>query len=156
MRHQSTTKFISAVAFVSAVGAAIASGPAYGGPTYAARQALESAVEVAFVEDVNGRVIAFSQGKPTLVEPLDIISDQTQIDLLANSELRVCHYQTNQLLTLKGPLRAYISRAKVTVDAKAVVEFTGSCLGPQASKSQGGLVARTLGPIPVNAGSGTR
>ena len=156
MRLQFTTKVIASVAFLSAIAAAMTSGPAYAGPVYAAREAIKADFEVAFVEDVSGRVIAFSQGKPTLVEALDIIADQTQVDILANSELRVCHYQTNQFLTLKGPLRAYISRDKVAVDGKAVVSFSGACSVPQASTSQGGLVARTIGPIPVNAGSGRR
>ena len=106
--------------------------------------------------DVSGRVIALSQGKPTLIEALDVLSDQTQLDLLANSELRVCHYQTKQLLALRGPLRAYISRDKVAVDGKAVVTFTGSCSTPQASKFQGGIVARGIGPMPASDAPDTR
>jgi hypothetical protein len=148
MQHQLTATFICTIMVLLTIGG----GPAYNGPAYGARQT----EEVAFVADVSGRVIALSQGKPTLVEALDIISDQTQLDLLANSELRVCHYETKQLLALRGPLRAYISRDKVAVDGKAVVAFTGSCSTPQASKFQGGIVARGIGPLPANDAPDTR
>ena len=57
MQRQPIGKFISALAFLSAVGAALGSSPASGGPVYAAREA----AEVAFVEDLNGRIVAFSQ-----------------------------------------------------------------------------------------------
>jgi hypothetical protein len=121
--------------------------PASGGPVYAAREA----AEVAFVEDLNGRIVAFSQGKPFLLDVLDTIQDRTQVDLLANSELRVCHYQTRQILTLKGPVRASISRDSVTVEnRKAVLAFAGVCSAPVASDFQGGLVARGLKTTPVN------
>jgi hypothetical protein len=148
MQHQLTATFICTIMLLLTIGG----GPAYSGPAYGARQT----EEVAFAADVSGRVIALSQGKPTLLEALDIISDKTQLDLLANSELRVCHYQTKQLLALRGPLRAYISRDKVAVDGKAVVAFTGSCSTPQASKFQGGIVARGIGPLPANDASDTR
>jgi hypothetical protein len=111
------------------------------GPTYAAQ---EAATEVAFVEDVSGRVVAFLEGRPTLLEALDIIKDRTQLDLLSASELRICHYQTHQLLTLKGPLRASISRDIVTVeDGKAVLASAGACAAPVVSNFQGGLLTRS-------------
>jgi hypothetical protein len=76
-----------------------------------------------------------------------LLAIRPQLDLLANSELRICHYETKQLLALRGPLRAYILRDKVALDGKAVVAFTGSCSTPQASKFQGGIGARGIGPI---------
>ena len=95
------------------------------GPAHSAAQ--ESAVDVGYVEDVSGRVVAFSQGKPVLLDALDVISDRTRVDLQANSELRICHYPTHKLLTLKGPLRVSISRDGVTADnGKAVVVATGA------------------------------
>ena len=144
MQRQSTAKFlIVAVLF----GAAVGSSPAHSGPVYAARETSE----VAFVEDMNGRVVALSQGEPFLLEPLDTINDRTQLDLLANSELRICHYKTRQFLTLKGPLRAVISRDSVTVEnGKAVIAFAGACSAPVVSHFQGGLVARGLRAVPVN------
>jgi hypothetical protein len=64
--------------------------------------AAQEAVEVAFVEDVSGQVVAFSQGKPTLLSPLDTINHRTQLDLPPNSEVRVCHYQAGKIVSLKG------------------------------------------------------
>lgn len=112
-------------------------------PAYAAQ---EVATEVAFVEDVSGRVVAFLEGRPTLLEALDTIKDRTQLALLSKSELRICHYQTHQLLTLKGPLRASISRETVTVDnGKAVLASAGACAAPVVSNFQGGLLSRSPG-----------
>jgi hypothetical protein len=68
-----------------------------GGPAHADQ------ADVAFAEDVIGRVVAFSQGKPILVETLDTINDWTQLDILANSELRICHYQTAPASHIKRP-----------------------------------------------------
>jgi hypothetical protein len=111
------------------------------GASYAAQEAV---TEVAFVEDVRGRVVAFLEGRPTLLEALDIIKDRTQLDLLSTSELRICHYQTHQLLTLKGPLRASISRDIVTVDnGQAVLASAGACAAPVVSNFQGGLLSRS-------------
>jgi hypothetical protein len=123
MRRQSTSKFISAVLFSSAVGATLGSSPARTGPVYAAEIA-----KVAFVEDVSGHVVAFSQGKPSLIGALDTIRDRTQVDLLPNSELRICHYQTRQVVTLEGPVRASILRDSVAIEnGKAVLAFAESC-----------------------------
>ena len=52
--------------------------------------------DVASVEWVSGRVIAFSLGKPALLLNSDIISDRTQLDLQADSELQICHYKANR------------------------------------------------------------
>ena len=100
----------------------------------------------AYVEDVSGRVVAFAQGKPILLNPLDTISDRTRLDLQANSELRICHYPTRQFLTLKGPLTASISRDGVTADNnKTAVAATGPCVAPVVSTVQGGLISRGAG-----------
>jgi hypothetical protein len=118
-------------------------------PAHAATQ--EIAADVGHVEDVSGRVVAFSQGKPTLLDTLDIISDRTRLDLQANSELRLCHYPTSKLVTLKGPLRASISREGVTVEnSKTVVAPTGSCVAPVVSTFQGGIVSRGTGMKTTN------
>jgi hypothetical protein len=119
------------------------------GPAHSAAQ--ESAADVGYVEDVSGRVVAFSQGKPTLLDALDVISDRTRLDLQANSELRICHYPTQKLLTLKGPLRVSISRDGVTAEnSKAVVASTGSCVAPVVSTFQGGIVSRGTGAKATN------
>jgi hypothetical protein len=115
-------------------------------PVYAAAQdnvAQGNVADVAYVEYVSGRVVAFSADKPTLLDALDVVSDHTQLDLQANSELRICHYQTRQLLTLKGPLRASISVDGVVVEnAKTALAGAGSCAAPVVSTFQGGIVLR--------------
>jgi len=122
MRRQSPAKFIVAAVFLSAMSSAF--------PAHAAQEA----VDVAFVESLSGRVVAFTAGKPALLDALDVVSDGTQLDLQANSELRICHYQTRQFLTLKGPLRVSISRDGVAVEnSKMVVSTAGSCAAPAAS-----------------------
>ena len=40
------------------------------------------------MESVSGRVVAFAAGKPTLLDALDVVSEGTQLDLQANSELQ--------------------------------------------------------------------
>ena len=116
------------------------------GPAYAAAQdnvAQGNVADVAYVEDVSGRVVAFAAGKPVLLDALDVVSDRTRLDLQANSELRICHYQTRQLLTLKGPLRASISIDGVVVEnAKTALAGAGSCAAPVVSTFQGGIVSR--------------
>jgi len=84
--------------------------------TAAPALAQQATADVAYVEDVSGRVVAFAQGKPILLNAFDTISDRTRLDLQANSELRICHYPTRQFLTLKGPLTASISRDVFTAD----------------------------------------
>lgn len=114
--------------------------------TAAPALAQQATADVAYVEDVNGRVVAFAQGKPILLNPLDTISDRTRLDLQANSELRICHYPTRQFLTLKGPLTASISRDGVTADNnKTAVAATGPCVAPVVSTVQGGLISRGAG-----------
>jgi hypothetical protein len=142
MRRQSTAKFISAAVLLSALGAALGIGPAY---------AAQEAKEVAFVENVSGRVVAFAAGKPALLEALDVVNDGTRLDLQAHSELRICHYQMHQFLTLRGPLRASISRDGVVIEnSKTVVTTAGSCAAPVDSPFQGGIVTRGPKAIQVN------
>jgi hypothetical protein len=130
---------LAALLLLSAIGAGA-------GPAHAAAQdnvAQGNVADVAYVEDVSGRVVAFSAGKPTLLDALDVVSDRTRLDLQANSELRICHYQTRQLLTLKGPLRASISVDGVVVEnAKTALAGVGSCAAPVVSTFQGGIVSR--------------
>jgi hypothetical protein len=106
------------------------------GPTY-------SATEIAYVSEVSGRVVAFMQGRPTFLDALDVVADQTRLDLQANSELRICHSRTQQVFTLNGPLTAMIEQSGVTVEnGRRAVASTGSCTGPTASIVPGGFVAR--------------
>jgi hypothetical protein len=58
--------------------------------------AQEASPDIAFVENVAGRAVAFVSGRPTLLGPLDVITNQTRVDVLANSELRLCHYQASR------------------------------------------------------------
>jgi len=135
-RLSSAVKLNAAVLLWSAMALGIA-------PTTAVAQ--DAAADVAYVESVGGRVVAFSLGKPALLEALDIIHDKTQVDVLAKSELRICHYQSRQLLTLTGPLKASISRNGVTVDnAKGTVASAESCMPPVASTYIGGILSRGL------------
>jgi hypothetical protein len=137
-QHRGYDKASTLLKFIAAallVGVGLVGGSALAG--------LDAPTDVAHVEYLTGRVVAFSQGRPTLLDVLDTINDRTQLDLLANSELRICHYQTRQLLTLKGPLRASVSRDGVTVEnGKAVITAAGSCATPTVSTFHGGLVAR--------------
>jgi hypothetical protein len=90
---------------------------------------------IAFVEAVSGRVLAFARGKPSLLGNSDIVTDHTQLDLQANSELRLCHYRGNRLLTLRGPLRAMVSADGVTDESgRAVDAAAGTCTSPGVSR----------------------
>ncbi len=105
--------------------------------------AQEASPDIAFVENVTGRVVAFVSGRPTLLGPLDVITNQTRVDVLANSELRLCHYQTSQFLTVKGPARIIVSVDGINVEAGKAVELSRETCGlVEASAHQGGLVAR--------------
>ena len=122
MQLQPTAKFISATVLVSAIGLSLGIGQASG-------------AEVALVESVSGRVVAFAAGKPTLLDALDVVSEGTQLDLQANSELRICHYKMRQFLTLRGPLRASISLDGVAVEnRKTVLAAAGSCAAPAPTR----------------------
>jgi hypothetical protein len=109
------------------------------------------ASDVAYVEAVSGRVIASSQGKPTPLDVLDVIGDRTELDLPPNSELRICHYRIQKLLTLRGPLHASISTSGVTAgDGKPIYGATKACTTPVVSTFQGGIVTRTMGITAIN------
>jgi hypothetical protein len=64
--------------------------------------AQELSTDVGFVEAVSGRVVAMTHGTPVLVDVSDVISDRTRFDLLANSELNLCHYRIGRFITLRG------------------------------------------------------
>jgi hypothetical protein len=105
--------------------------------------------DVAYVESVNGRAVALIQGKPTLLEVLDIIDERTRLDVLANSELRICHYRKEKLLTLRGPLRVSVSASGVTAENGQEISGPGErCVKPAVSTFQGGVLARSAGPPP--------
>ena len=105
--------------------------------------AQEAAIEVAYIEAVNGRVVAFSRGKPVLLEALDTVSERTRLDLQINSEVRICHLRTHRLLTLRGPVRALISVDGVAAEnGQAIAASTTTCAEPTVSRHQGGLVSR--------------
>jgi hypothetical protein len=104
-----------------------------------------SPTEVAYVSEVRGRVVAFGQGRPLLLDALDVVADQTRLNLLANSELQICHSRLRQIFVLRGPLTAVISQDGVTVgNGKMPVTSTGTCAVPTASTSHGGLVLRAI------------
>jgi hypothetical protein len=105
--------------------------------------AQEASRDVAFVETVTGRVVAFASGAPTLLSPSEVITNRTRVDVLANSELRLCHYQTSRFLTVKGPARIIVSVDGINVEAGKAVELSRETCGlVEASAHQGGLVAR--------------
>jgi hypothetical protein len=80
-------------------------------------------------------VVAFARGKPALLQNADIISDRTQLDLKPRSELRICHYRDNRLLTLRGPARLSVSADGVMYEGgKAVDAAAGTCVPPGATR----------------------
>ena len=112
--------------------------------------AQSAANDVAYVESVSGRVLAMVQGKPTLLDTLDMIDERTRLDLLANSELRLCHYRLQRILTLKGPLRASVTATGVTAEnGKELSASTETCVRPAISNIQGGFIARTTAVTPT-------
>ncbi len=103
----------------------------------------ETVTDVAYVEAASGQIVALARGTPVLLGALDTIGDRTRVDLLANSELHVCHYRTQRLLMLKGPLRVTISTSGVSTDAgKSVDASAEPCTAPAVSKLSGGLLTR--------------
>jgi hypothetical protein len=114
-------------------------------------QAQEGAADVAYVETVSGNVVSTAQGKPALLDVLDTIGDRTRLDLTANSELRLCHYQLRKLVSLKGPLRVSVSASGVTVEnGKAAAPSAETCAVPVVSTLQGGFVSRNIGAGATN------
>ena len=105
--------------------------------------AQEASSDVAFVEAVTGRVVAFASGSPALLGPLDVISNRTRVDVLVNSELHLCHYRTGRLLTVQGPSRVMVSADAISIQAGKPVDISREkCNIPQASLYPGGLIAR--------------
>jgi hypothetical protein len=149
-----------AVLVVSAIGIG-----AEGTISHSAAQGTAS--DVAYVEAVSGRVVASFQGRPALLDVLDIIGDQTRLVLPPNSELRICHHLTRKLVTLRGPLRGSVSVSGVTTEnGNAFVTPGVTCAAPIVSTVPGGIVSRatavTTMKVPlrpsikvVNDGAGT-
>jgi hypothetical protein len=105
--------------------------------------AQQATSDVAYVEAVSGRVVATGRENPVLVEALEVISERTRFDLLPNSELSLCHYYMQRLLTVKGPARVTVSADGITVEAgKAAVVSQDTCGFALASTSNGGFLAR--------------
>ena len=103
-----------------------------------------SANEVAYVEFVTGEVVALTRGKSAPLDVLDTIDDQTELNLPGKSELRICHFQIQKFLILRGPLRATVSYAGVTTgNGRGVEETAEPCVEPTVSAFQGGIIART-------------
>jgi hypothetical protein len=133
-----TAGIAGSVVVVSAVGLCLAG-------AISTSDAREPARDVAYVEAVTGRVIASSDGSPTLLDVLDVIGDGTRLDLPPNTELRVCHYRLRRLVTLKGPLRASISASGVTAEhGKTPNASAETCVEPAVSTLQGGLMTRNI------------
>jgi hypothetical protein len=103
----------------------------------------EAAPEVAHVAAMSGRVVALVRGTPSLLDTADVISDRTRLDVLANSELQVCHHRLRRFVTMSGPARVTVSVGSITVESgKAVIISKETCAVPQASNFQGGVVTR--------------
>jgi hypothetical protein len=110
----------------------------------------EAVTDVAYVQEVSGRVVASAQGKPTLLEALDVVSDRTRLDLQPNSELRICHFRTQRLITLKGPARVSVALNGVTAEnGKAINVASETCVAPVVSAFQGGTIHRGVDPEPM-------
>jgi hypothetical protein len=109
------------------------------------------ATDVAYVVAVRGRVFASAQGKPTLLDALDLVGDRNQLDLQANSELQICHYLAHKLHTLRAPLRASVAASDVTVKSGTVIKGPSeSCVAPLMPYIQGGSLSRTSGDAAIN------
>jgi hypothetical protein len=105
--------------------------------------AQEAPADVAHVAAVSGRVVVSFRGTPSLLDAADAISDRTRLDVLANSQLQVCHYGMQRFVTMSGPARITVSAGGVTVESgKAAVISKETCAVPQASNFQGGVVTR--------------
>lgn len=102
--------------------------------------------EVAYVESVNGNVVAMARGKPNLLDVLDMINDRTQLDLKDKSDLRLCHYRTQRIVALKGPARVSVTSSGVAAENGKEIEGSAeTCVKPAVSNFQGGFVARNTG-----------
>jgi hypothetical protein len=107
--------------------------------------AAQESTDVGFIEAVRGRVVAMAHGTPVLADVSDLVSDRTRFDLLANSELSLCHYRLGRFVTLRGPARIIVAEDGITVQAGNPVDVSQeTCTVIQESKFQGGIVARGL------------
>jgi hypothetical protein len=77
------------------------------------------------------------------LDTFDNISDRTRLDLLANSELHLCHYGTQRILVLKGPARVIISADGMKAEPGKAIDASGEgCAAPVVSRVHGGLLTR--------------
>jgi hypothetical protein len=131
-----TTGITRAVIFASTLGLGLGAGCPHA-------LAQGAPMQIAHVEAVSGIVLAASEGRQTLLDVLDIIHDETELDLRANSELRICLYRSRKLLTLRGPLRAMISATGLTIERfNAVDSSAETCSAPVVSIVHGGFLSR--------------
>jgi hypothetical protein len=105
--------------------------------------AAQEAPDIAYVEAVSGRVVAFARGAPGFINSLDVIGDRTRFDLLGESELRLCHYGLRRFVTMRGPARITVSADAIKGEAGRPVQVSQeTCSVVRASNFQGGIVAR--------------
>jgi hypothetical protein len=65
------------------------------------------------------------------------------VDLLPNSEVRICHYLSGRFLTIRGPARIMVLANGISVETGKAADISReTCSRPQATSSQGGVVAR--------------
>jgi hypothetical protein len=113
---------------------------------FGALPASAQGADVAYVEGVKGSVTATVQGTAAAIDVLDLLSDQTRVELAARSELQLCHHGLRKLVTLKGPLSATVSSAGVTAaNGNAIAPSAHACAAPVISTFQGGIVSRSVG-----------
>jgi hypothetical protein len=83
------------------------------------------------------------RGTPSLLDTADAIGDRARLDLMAHSELQVCHYRLQPFVTMSGPARVTISAGGITVESgKAVIISKERCAVPQC----GGCLALIPSP----------
>jgi len=115
------------------------------GSVIAAGSCMAQEANVAHVLAVHGAVLANASGERARLEILDGIRERTRIELLANSELRICHYPTRTQFTLKGPLRAEVWADAVTAEnASAVERSSAPCTAPGLASVPGGHLLRSV------------
>jgi len=119
-----SAKMTRAAVVVSAIGL----GGVFGFSPWAAQE--EAATDIGYVATVSGRVVALVR-TPSLLGTADVISDRTRLNLLANSELQVCHYRLRRFLTMTGPARVTLSASGVALESgKPAVTSKETCSVP--------------------------
>ncbi|MFL6799374.1 MAG: hypothetical protein ACJ8F3_18410 [Xanthobacteraceae bacterium] len=108
-------------------------------------EAQQPSSDVAYVEDVQGRVFTISKGRFTQLEALDIVDERAELVLEDRSQLRLCHYRQGKLIRLNGPGRAEILRTGVVTPGTWTTD-PEACAAPIVSSYQGGIVTRSFGP----------